>query len=242
MKWLELSVETPHEFVEPLSQIFHRYGHGGVVLEEEGGRALGATMVLPEKESYHMQKKRLKNQLAVLFGGRIAEEVFCGDISAGASDDIKRATDLARAMVTELGMSDKIGPINYAERQGSDFLGTELMASRYHSEETTREIDEEVKLILKEAYETAESVISKHHDEVVQLVVALKRFETLTGGEIDRVLDGVSVDDLRTEEETGEPAPIEVEEESEETPATDEVTDGEELKGELPGEPGLSPA
>jgi len=206
------------------------------------GRALGATMILPDKESYHMQKKRLKNQLAVLFGGRIAEEVFCGDISAGASDDIKRATDLARAMVTELGMSDKIGPINYAERQGSDFLGTELMASRYHSEETTREIDEEVKLVLKEAYETAESVIAKHHDEVVQLVVALKRFETLTGDEIDRVLDGVSVDDLRTEEETGEPTPIEVEEESEETPATDEVTDGEELKGELPGEPGLSPA
>ena len=85
-------------------------------------------------------------------------------------------------------------------------------------------------------------MISKHHDEIVQLVVALKRFETLTGDEIDRVLDGVSVDDLRTEEETGEPTPIEVEEESEETPATDEVTDGEELKGELPGEPGLSPA
>ena len=69
-----------------------------------------------------MQRKRMLGQLATLFGGRIAEDVFCGDISAGASDDIKRATDLARAMVTELGMSDKIGPINYSERQGSDFL------------------------------------------------------------------------------------------------------------------------
>jgi cell division protease FtsH len=233
---------------------YHEAGHAVIAAKLENtdrphkvtivprGRSLGATMVLPEKESYHMQKKRLKNQLAVLFGGRIAEDVFCGDISAGASDDIKRATDLARAMVTELGMSDKIGPINYAERQGSDFLGTELMAGRYHSEETTREIDEEVKKMLDDAYSVAESVIKDHKLEIEQLVVALKRFETLSGEEIDQVLNGVSVEVLRPEEETGEPAPIEVAGEPEEAPASEDVVDGEELKGELPGEPGLSPA
>ena len=233
---------------------YHEAGHAVIAAKLENtdrphkvtivprGRALGATMVLPEKESYHMQKKRLKNQLAVLYGGRIAEDIFCGDISAGASDDIKRATDLARAMVTELGMSDKIGPINYAERQGSDFLGTELMAGRYHSEETSREIDEEVKRLSEDAYSLAESVIKEHKEEIEQLVVALKRFETLTGDEIDKLLDGASVDSLRVEEETGDPAPIEVEGEPEEAASSEEVVDGEELKGELPGEPGFSPA
>ena len=91
----------------------------------------------------------------MLYGGRVAEEIFCGDISAGASDDIRRATELARAMVTELGMSDKVGPINFAERQGSDFLGTELMSGKWHSEETAREIDEEIRRIMREAYDLA---------------------------------------------------------------------------------------
>jgi cell division protease FtsH len=233
---------------------YHEAGHAVLASKIEGadkphkvtivprGRALGATMIFPEKESYHMQKKRLNNQLAVLFGGRIAEKMFCGDISAGASDDIKRATDLARAMVTELGMSEKIGPINYAERQGSDFLGTELMASRYHSEETTREIDEEVKRILGEAYELAEKLLADCHDEIKQLVVALMRYETLSGEEIVSVLAGVSVDELRPAKESDEPAPIEVEGAPEEEPATDEVGDSGELHGELPGEPDLSPA
>ena len=123
-------------------------------------------MVLPDKESYHMQKKKLTGQLAMLFGGRVAEAIFCGDISAGAHDDIRKATDLARAMVTELGMSDKIGPINYSERQGSDFLGTELMRGKLHSEETAREIDEEVQGILTTAYEKAETIVREHSSEL----------------------------------------------------------------------------
>ncbi|MDE0891444.1 MAG: ATP-dependent zinc metalloprotease FtsH [Planctomycetota bacterium] len=233
---------------------YHEAGHTVVAAKLENtdrphkvtivprGRALGSTMILPDKESYHMQKKRLKSQLAVLFGGRIAEDIFCGDISAGASDDIKRATDLARAMVSELGMSTKIGPINYAERQGSDFLGTELMASRFHSEETTREIDEEVKLLLKEAYELAESVITEHHDEIKQLVVGLMRFETLSSDEIDKLLDGVPVDDIRVEEDLIEPAPIEVPGATEEPSSNEEVPNADGLTGDLPGEPGLSPA
>jgi len=117
-----------------------------------------------------------------------------------------------------------------------------LMASRFHSEETTREIDEEIKLLLKEAYEVAESVIEKHRDEIMQLVVALMRFETLSSDEIDRLLDGVPVDELRTEEELTEPAPIEVPGATEEPSSSEDLPTTDGLTGELPGEPGFSPA
>ena len=145
------------------------------------GRALGATMIVPERESYHMQKRKLHAQMVMLFGGRVAESLFCGDISAGASDDIRRATYLARAMVTELGMSEKVGPINYAERQGSDFLGTELGRGKIHSEETAREIDQEVMRFLNEAYQKAESILRAHVREVEEIAKGLLLFETVTG-------------------------------------------------------------
>ncbi len=161
------------------------------------GRALGATMILPDKESYHMQKQRLLAQLAMLFGGRVAEEEFCGDISAGASDDIQRATDLARAMVTELGMSDKVGPINYAERQGSDFLGTELMRGKLHSEETAREIDQEIKIVMRDAYEQARAIIRDNRTAIEELAVALLTYETITGEEVVKLIEGATADGLR---------------------------------------------
>ncbi|HKX46319.1 MAG TPA: ATP-dependent zinc metalloprotease FtsH, partial [Planctomycetota bacterium] len=161
------------------------------------GRALGATMILPERESYHTQKRRLLSQLAMLFGGRVAEAEFCGDISAGASDDIRRATEIARAMVTELGMSERVGPIHYAERQGSDFLGTELMRGKLHSEETAREIDREVQAILREAYERATEVVRAHRRAVEEVALALLEHESLNGEDVQRVLDGASASDLR---------------------------------------------
>jgi cell division protease FtsH len=202
------------------------------------GRALGATMVLPDKESYHMQRKKMLGQLAVLFGGRVSEARFCGDISAGASDDIRRATEIARAMVTELGMSDKIGPINYAERQGSDFLGTELMSGKWHSEETAREIDEEVERILKQAYEIAERTVGQQEEAIGRLASALLRYETINHEEIQRLIQGASVEGLRPAAPVGRPvdAPH---------PAAPGVagspSKGGDL-GELPGKPGLSPA
>jgi hypothetical protein len=148
------------------------------------GRALGATMIVPERETYHLQRTKLHAQMTMLFGGRVAESLFCGDISAGASDDIRRATDLARAMVTELGMSEKVGPINYAERQGSDFLGTELGRGKIHSEETAREIDQEVMRFLNEAYQRAESMLRVHGRE--EIAKALLVYGTVTG-EVSRI-------------------------------------------------------
>jgi cell division protease FtsH len=199
------------------------------------GRALGATMIVPERESYHMQRKKLLATMTMLFGGRVAESLFCGDISAGASDDIRRATDLARAMVTELGMSDKIGPINYAERQGSDFLGTELGRGKIHSEETAREIDTEVMRFLHEAYQRAEAMLRAHKREVEEIGKSLLAFETVTGDEVARILGGASSSDLRpaSEGEKGTPKK-----------GASERRAGEDRAPEkgLPGTPGLSPA
>jgi len=207
------------------------------------GRALGATMMLPEKESYHMQRRRLLGQLAMLFGGRVAEELFVGDISAGASDDIRRATELARAMVTELGMSDLVGPINYAERQGSDFLGTELLSGKWHSEETARVIDKEIERILREAYDTATEIISTERAAMERLKDGLLLYETLDQREITRLIEGTPARELRPASpqprpgfSTPPPAGRKV---AERSGATGEERD--ELGG-LSGEPGLSPA
>ena len=200
------------------------------------GRALGSTMVLPDKESYHMQKKKMLGQLSVLFGGRVSEAQFCGDISAGASDDIRRATELARAMVTELGMSDKIGPINYAERQGSDFLGTELMSGKWHSEDTARQIDQEVEGVLKQAYTLAERIVRENAAGIEAVTQGLLRFETITGDEVRKLLAGASLDTLRPTP----PAPP-TQKPTASAPAT-HTTTSFPRGGELPGKPGLSPA
>ncbi len=201
------------------------------------GRALGATFMLPEKESYHTQKKRLLGRLAMLFGGRVAEELYCGDISAGASDDIRRATELARAMVTELGMSEAIGPINYAERQGSDFLGTELMSGKWHSEETAREIDEEIGRILREAYALAKKVVGENGAAIRRLTDAMLKYETLDRDEIRRLIDGADPSTLRPE---APPAPEERRPRPTATPAPHNTGGTPEVEGGLSS--GFSPA
>jgi cell division protease FtsH len=202
------------------------------------GRALGATMVLPERESYHMQKKRMLGQLCMLFGGRVAEALFCGDISAGASDDIKRATELCRAMVAELGMSEKIGPVNYAERQGSDFLGTEIMRSKLHSEDTAKAIDEEIARVLREAYDRAEALITENREATLNVAEALMVYETLTGAEVDELLAGKPVDELRPE-----PPPTQAPQAAPESAAREDSQAAEDGHApELPGSPGFSPA
>jgi len=230
---------------------YHESGHALVAAEIEcvdpphkvtivpRGRALGSTMMLPEKESYHMQKRRLVGQLSVLFGGRAAEEIFCGDISAGASDDIKRATELARAMVTELGMSDVVGPINYAERQGSDFLGTELMASRWHSEQTARQIDEQVQKLLRDAYALALEIVGAGREKIESLTQALLRYETINTEEIRNLFAGMAVEDLRPDPEVPAEEPAAP---TAGAPKKDPNAGRGDLPGELPGGAAPSPA
>ena len=207
------------------------------------GRALGATMMFPEKESYHMQQRRLLGQLATAFGGRVAEEIFVGDISAGAADDIRRATELARAMVAELGMSELVGPINYAERHGSDFLGAELLGGKWHSEETAHVIDKEIERILREAYSRAQEIIESEREAVERLAEALLMYETLDAGEIAALIEkGTSPNDLRPEQEGRKPAPVPAQAPvATAEPPSESVQESEELGG-LAGEAGLSPA
>jgi cell division protease FtsH len=200
------------------------------------GRALGATFMVPDKESYHMQKRRMVGQLAVAFGGRVAEAEFCGDISAGASDDIRRATELARAMVTELGMSEKIGPINYAERQGSDFLGTELSNGKWHSEDTAREIDQELQRFLNEADANAVTIIRASAGPIQQITEALLKYETITGEDVKRLMAGASMESIRPVVTPPKPAAEKPYERPASTPAP------KVKPGDIPGSAGLSPA
>ncbi|MDP6940732.1 MAG: ATP-dependent zinc metalloprotease FtsH [Planctomycetota bacterium] len=154
------------------------------------GMALGSTMMLPEKDRLHLSKKQLEAELAVLYGGRVAEEQFCDDITAGASSDISRATRMAKMMVTEWGMSEVIGPVNFAERSGSEFLGTEFRVGKDHSEETVREIDEEVRRLLTTAQTTARQTIMENKESMERVTEALLMHETISGAEVEQLMEG----------------------------------------------------
>jgi len=161
------------------------------------GMALGATMQLPERDRYHMQKGRLLAMITVLFGGRVAEEMFCDDITSGAQNDIERATEIARRMVTEWGMSERIGPIHYREGGEHVFLGHDVMKQRRHSERTAVAIDEEVRRIVEECHERARSLLDAHRAETEAVTEALIRYEVLTGPEVDAILRGDTVEAVR---------------------------------------------
>lgn len=155
------------------------------------GMALGATMRLPDKDRYHLLKQYALNTIVVLLGGRAAEEVFFSDISAGARNDIKEATELARKMVCEWGMSEKLGLVNYSEVEEHLFLGREITKTRDHSEYTAVLIDQEVKNILMNAYKKAKEIIEKHKDFCEKLAQELLAKEVLTGPEIDTILQPI---------------------------------------------------
>jgi len=161
------------------------------------GMALGATMFLPEKDRMHWSRNRLLDEICCLYGGRVAEELFCEDITTGASNDIERATDFARRMITHWGMSSRQGPINFGERSGNAFLGQEYSAGHEHSNQTAREIDEEVKDILEEQHQRARKVLEDHRSEMERVTAALIRFENLSREDFEQLLAGASADDLR---------------------------------------------
>jgi cell division protease FtsH len=160
------------------------------------GLALGATMQLPEKDVYHFSKRKMMGNLKVLYAGRIAEEIFCDDITAGASNDIERATELARAMVCEWGMSDNIGPIHYGDSKETFFLGREVTRTLTHSDTLTLEIDREVKRLLDECYQESRRLIEDHRNEVDQIAKALVEFEVLSRPEVEGILAGRTIEDL----------------------------------------------
>jgi len=190
---------------EKLNTAYHEAGHaivGRLVPEHDPvykvsiiprGRALGVTMFLPEEDRYSLSKRALTSQICSLFGGRIAEEMTLGfdGVTTGASNDIMRATQLAKNMVTKWGLSEKLGPLMYAEEEGEVFLGRSMGSQASNvSGETARQIDEEVRRIIDECYATAKKLLVENRDKLDAMAEALMKYETIDAEQIDDIMNG----------------------------------------------------
>jgi len=157
--------------------------------------ALGVTQQLPEGDRHNYTEEYLLGQIAILMGGRIAEETFLGSITTGASNDIERATELARAMVCEYGMS-AMGPLTFGKKEEQIFLGREIAQHRDFSEDTAIKIDQEVKKIVTAQYDRAKKIIDENRDTLIRLAECLLERESLDGVEIRRIIAGLPLDEL----------------------------------------------
>ena len=195
-------VQTPEELK---NTAYHEAGHAilAKLLPESDpvhkvsiiprGRALGVTMQLPVEDKYSQSRTELENKIVIFFGGRAAELIIFNRYTTGASDDIKRATKIARAMVCRLGMSEAIGPMAIGEESQEVFIGREWVANKDHSEETARLVDAEVKRIIDTAVQTADRLLREHIEVLHAMAEALLERETLTGDEVDTLMKGESL-------------------------------------------------
>ena len=193
---------------EKRATAYHEAGHALVSLHVDGcdplhkvtiiprGRALGVTWNLPERDRFSMNMKQMKARLALCFGGRIAEQLIYGkdELNTGAANDIQQATDMARSMVMEYGMSEKLGWLRYRDNQDEVFLGHSVARTQSVSAETARLIDEEVRRLVEEGETTARKVLTDNIDELHKLAEALLEYETLSGEEAKRAIVGESID------------------------------------------------
>ena len=154
------------------------------------GRALGVTMQLPTEDRYSQDRTRLLSTIAVLFGGRIAEEVFMNQMTTGASNDFERATDIARRMVTQWGMSDAMGTMVYGENEGEVFLGRSITTHKNVSEATMQQVDAEIRRILDQQYALARKLIEENRDKVEAMTAALLEWETIDAEQINDIMAG----------------------------------------------------
>ena len=154
------------------------------------GRALGLTMQLPTEDRYSMDKVRILDTIAVLFGGRIAEEIFMHQMTTGASNDFERATDMARRMVTQWGMSDALGTMVYGENEGEVFLGRSVTTHKNISEATMQQVDAEIRRIIDQQYALARRLIEENRDKIETMAKALLEWETLDADQIDDIMAG----------------------------------------------------
>ncbi|MFO1488799.1 MAG: cell division protein FtsH, partial [Verrucomicrobiota bacterium] len=152
------------------------------------GQSLGATMYLPKQDIHSRQRKEMLDLIAVTMAGRIAEEIVLEDISTGASMDIQQATQLARAMVCQYGMSEKLGMVQYGEEDEYVFLGREMGRQKSFSEHTAQAIDGEIKRIIDEAYEVARNIIFTNRDKLELIAKSLLEFETLEGAQVEEIV------------------------------------------------------
>jgi cell division protease FtsH len=160
------------------------------------GMALGLTMQLPVDDRHNYYKNYLDTQIAILMGGRIAEELFLNQMSTGAGNDIERATELARKMVCEWGMSD-LGPLTFGKKEEQIFLGREIAQHRDYSEATAIQIDEEVKKMVSKGYATAKAILSENRELLIQMAKALIEREVLDASEIKLLVDGQNLPPIK---------------------------------------------
>jgi cell division protease FtsH len=186
---------------------YHEAGHALCMLYLEGheplhkvtiiprGRALGVTMFLPERDKYSQSKMEIEAMIASLFGGRVAEELIFGleRVTTGASDDIRRATGLARRMVTEFGFSEKLGPLRYSENEEEVFLGHSVTQRKNVSDATAKVIDEEIRRIIDQGERSAREILTNHLEELHHLAKGLLEYETLSVDEIRRIIKGLPI-------------------------------------------------
>ncbi len=191
------------------STAYHEAGHaivGRLVPEHDPvykvsiiprGRALGVTMYLPEQDRVSMSRQHLESMISSLYGGRLAEELIYGKdkVSTGASNDIERATDIARKMVTQWGFSEKLGPLLYAEEEGEVFLGRGMSQAKHVSDDTTKLIDEEIRILIDRNYARAKQILEENMDIMHSMKDALMKFETIDAGQIDDLME--RKDDIR---------------------------------------------
>jgi len=189
---------------EKLNTAYHEAGHAiiGYLMPEHDpvykvtiiprGRALGVTMYLPEEDRYSTSKQRLESLISTLFGGRIAEEMINGPdgVTTGASNDIERATEIARNMVTKWGLSDRLGPLTYSEDEGEVFLGRSVTQHKQVSDETAHIIDEEVRKIIDVNYQRADRVLKENEDKLHMMAKALMKYETIDSTQVKAIMDG----------------------------------------------------
>ena len=187
---------------EKRTTAYHEAGHALVALKLPGtdplhkvtiiprGRALGVTMQLPEDEKHTYPKNFLYNNLAIFMGGRVAEEICLGQMTTGAGNDIERATELARKMVCEWGMSEKMGPLTYGSKEEQVFLGKDFSQQKNFSDQTAKLIDQEVKALVMGGYEKASEIITEHRDSLEKIALALLDRETLNASEVKDIIDG----------------------------------------------------
>lgn len=214
-----------------------------VTIIPRGIAYLGATMQLPEKDKYHQSKKEIEGQLAALFGGRVAEKIVFDDMTAGARSDIKTATEIARRMVCEWGMSDALGPMAYGDREEHLFLGREIDRHIDYSDETADKIDTEMRRIIDTAVSRAESILKENRDVLDRIATALIQYEVLEGEEVEQLIKGeeIRVNTTHTASEVSQNTtatdaesemPEEKEAPKEETPHEKEIDEQEETKEE----------
>ena len=189
---------------EKLNTAYHEAGHaivGYCVPDHDPvhkvtiiprGRALGVTMYLPEEDKYSISKEKLESNISSLFGGRLAEEMTLGSegVTTGASNDIERATEIARNMVTKWGLSEKLGPLTYAEDEGEVFLGKSVTQHKHVSADTANLIDEEVRHIIDRNYDRAKSLLEEHRDKLEAMAAALMKYETIDHSQIKDIMEG----------------------------------------------------